>query len=161
MGAIASGGVRILDDRALGQTHIQADKLARVSAQEERELRRRELLYRDDRSLPDVTDKVVILDDDGLATGSTMRAAIMGVKTLGPKTICVGVPLAPPEVCATVAREADEVVCVLQPDVMLSIGGHYERFPQLSDDDCGRCSSTRIASSDMIPARRSRGPAPK
>lgn len=135
MGAIASGDVRVVDDRVFGQAHVQADDLARVSAQEERELRRRERLYRGDRPLPDVTGKVVILVDDGLATGSTVRAAIVGVKSLGPKAIVVGVPVAPPEVCAAITKDINEVVCVLQPEVMLGIGGHYERFPQLSDDD--------------------------
>lgn len=135
MGAIASGDVHVVDDRVLGQAHVQADDLARVSAQEERELRRRERLYRGDRPLPDVTGKVVILVDDGLATGSTMRAAIMGVKRLDPQAIVVGVPVAPPEICAAITKDIDEVVCVLLPEVMLGIGGHYERFPQLSDDD--------------------------
>jgi len=135
MGAIASGDVRVVDERILSQANANADDVSHVSAQEERELRRRERLYRGDQPLPDVADRVVILVDDGLATGSTMRAAIMGVKALGPKRIVVSVPVAPPEVCAALTKDVDEVVCVLEPEVMLGIGGHYEHFPQLTDDD--------------------------
>lgn len=135
MGAIASGGVRVVDDRVLSQAQVQADDLARVLAKEDRELRRRERLYRGDRPYPYVTDKVVILVDDGLATGSSVRAAIRGVRGLSPKAIVVGVPVAPPEVCAAIKKDVDEVVCVLRPPMMLGIGGHYERFPQLTDDD--------------------------
>ena len=135
MGAIASGDVRILNDRVLSQTRVSSDDVARVSTQEERELERRERLYRGDRPLPEIAGKVAILVDDGLATGSTMRAAIMGVRSHEPGAIVVGVPGAAPEVCSALAEEVDEIVCVLQPEILLGVGGLYEQFPQLSDDD--------------------------
>jgi predicted phosphoribosyltransferase len=132
MGAIATGGVRILNDvvRRLG---ISEAVIEAVTAKERRELERRERLYRGDRPSPDVRRSTVILVDDGLATGSTMRAAIAALRKLGPARIVVAVPVGAADTCEEFQAEADETVCAVMPEPFHAVGQWYRDFSQTSD----------------------------
>src|SRR6266403_900089 len=116
MGAVATGGVRVLNDQLVNRLGIPEHIIDAVAARERRELARRERLYRGDRPPPDVRGRTVILIDDGLATGSTMRAAIAALRQQHPARIVVAVPVGAPETCAEFQDEADEAICALTPD---------------------------------------------
>jgi len=135
MGAIASGGVRVLNEEAVYGLRIPPEVIERVAEQERRELERREREYRDDRPTPDVRGKVVILVDDGLATGTTMRAAVAALRRSDPGRIVVAVPVGSPETCAELSTEADEAVCLREPDPFYSVGAWYEDFTQTTDEE--------------------------
>jgi predicted phosphoribosyltransferase len=135
MGAIASGGVRVLDTDLVERFGIPRDRIDAVTREEERELRRRERSYRGDRAPLDLRGRAVLLVDDGLATGSSMRAAIAAVRRLGPKEIVVAVPVAPAATCRDLAGLADDVVCVASPDPFLAVGRFYENFEQTTDEE--------------------------
>jgi predicted phosphoribosyltransferase len=135
MGAIASGGVAVVNDEVVGPAHIPLRVIQAVAARELRELKRREKAYRDDRPLPDITDRTVILVDDGIATGSTMRAAIAALRQLRPARIVVASPSASPSACAELGREADECVCVITPDPYYAVGIWYDDFSQTTDKE--------------------------
>ena len=134
MGAIASGGVRIVSDDVMSAFGIPDRVLATVAAAEERELQRREQAYRDARPVPDVRGRTVILVDDGLATGSTMRAAVATLRAMGAARVVAAVPVAPPETCAALREVVDEMVCVQTPDPFLAVGAWYEDFSETSDE---------------------------
>jgi len=134
MGAIASGGIRVMNPdvsaMAVPQPSIEA-----VVEREERELERRERLYRGERPPVALAGRVVILVDDGLATGSTMRAAALAAKQQNPARIVIAVPVGAAETCEQLRREFDEVVCVLTPAAFRAVGLWYEDFAQTSDDE--------------------------
>jgi putative phosphoribosyl transferase len=133
IGAIASGDVRVVDEAVLRTYDVDLETLERITARERLELERREQLYRDDRPLPTIEDRVVILVDDGLATGSTMRAAIAALRRRRPSKIVVAVPVGARETCAAMARLADEVVCLKTPDPFYAVGMWYDDFEQTAD----------------------------
>lgn len=135
MGAIASGGVRVLNQEALQAHPIDQRTLEAVVERETRELLRRESVYRAGRPPLQLRDQVVILVDDGLATGSTMLAAVQAVRQQQPSRIVVAVPVAPPETVAALRRKVDELVCPLIPEWMMSIGHWYLDFTQTSDKE--------------------------
>jgi putative phosphoribosyl transferase len=135
MGAIASGGVRVLNDEVVHVLNLSNEAIERVAEVERRELERRERLYRDNRRFPDLTDQVVILIDDGLATGSTMRAAARAVRQHRPGRIVVAVPAAAAETCEELTHEVDEIVCVITPEAFRAVGLWYEEFPQTTDEE--------------------------
>lgn len=135
MGAIATGGVIVLNDEVVYGLRIPDHVIEAVVAQEQRELERRERLYRDDRPPPDVRGKTIILVDDGLATGSTMRAAVAALREQQPTRIVVAVPTAAPDICAEFRREVDEIVCVITPEPFYAVGLWYENFAQTTDDE--------------------------
>jgi predicted phosphoribosyltransferase len=135
MGAIASGGVRVVNDEVVGALQVPVEMLDRAAARESLELERRERAYRGDLPPQDVTGKVAILVDDGLATGSTMRAAVRALRRLDPERIVVAVPVAAPPTCEQLRAEADEVVCVLTPDPFRAVGVWYDDFTQTDDDE--------------------------
>jgi len=135
MGAIATGGVTVLNSEVVDALRIPDDVIDRVAAQEQRELERRERLYRDDRPAPNVRGKTVILVDDGLATGATMYAAAAALRELGPDRIVVAVPTAAPETCDAFRDAVDEIVCAITPDPFYAVGLWYEDFSQTSDDE--------------------------
>ena len=137
MGAIASGGVRVLDQDVLRIARVPEASLRQVIATEERELARRERLYRGDRPFPDLRGKTVILVDDGLATGSTMRAAVEALRQEGPARIVVAVPVSSPETCDAFRDVADEVVCAETPEPFRGVGMWYDDFSQTTDDEVG------------------------
>jgi predicted phosphoribosyltransferase len=135
MGAVATGGVRVLNDEIVNGLGIPSYVIDAVAAQEQQELARRERLYRGGRPPPDVRDRTVILVDDGLATGATMRAAIMALRQLQPARIVVATPTAPPETCEELRSEVDEVICAITPEPFLAVGHWYEDFSQTTDDE--------------------------
>jgi predicted phosphoribosyltransferase len=135
MGAIASGGVTVRNEEVVGRLGLGEADLRRVAEAEERELARRERSYRQDRPPPNLAGRVVILVDDGLATGSTMRAAVAAARRLGPGRVVVAVPTAPAATCQRLREEADEVVCTSNPRPFRAVGFSYRSFPQTSDQE--------------------------
>ena len=135
IGAIASGGVRVVDESVLRAYGVDADMLDRITERERSELERRERRYRDDRPFPTVVNRVVILVDDGLATGSTMRAAIAALREEGPREVVVAVPVGAPETCTAIAKLADDVVCLETPDPFYAVGLWYHDFEQTEDEE--------------------------
>jgi predicted phosphoribosyltransferase len=135
MGAIASGGVRVLDRDLLRIARVSEADLRRVIAVEEKELARRERQYRGDRPFPDLRGKTVILTDDGLATGSTMRAAVEALRQEGPARIVVAVPVSSPETCDAFRGVADEVICAETPEPFRAVGAWYDDFSQTTDQE--------------------------
>jgi putative phosphoribosyl transferase len=135
MGAIASGGVVVLDQRLIQLLGIDRSQLERAVAAESRELERREAAYRGNRDPPDLTGKTVILVDDGLATGSTMRAAALAVRELKPARIVVAVPVAAEETCDAFRDVVDEIVCGVTPRPFHAVGLWYDDLSQTSDEE--------------------------
>jgi putative phosphoribosyl transferase len=133
IGAIASGGVRLLDEDVIARYGVSRAEVDAMIVAEERELERRERQYRGDRRMPDLTGKTVILVDDGLATGSTMRAAVAALKREGAARIVVAVPVAAPETCDLLEREVDAIVCAVTPQPFYAVGLWYQDFAQTSD----------------------------
>jgi len=133
MGAIASGGVRLLNDEVINALGIPPNAIDAVARSEQIELERREQLYRGNRGPIGLANKTVILVDDGLATGSTMRAAVMAARQQQPARVIVAAPVGAPSTCADLAREADEVVCVRTPEPFIAVGLWYRDFTPTSD----------------------------
>jgi putative phosphoribosyl transferase len=135
MGAIASGGVRVLDRSLIRVARVSEAELARVIAVEEAELARRERRYRGDRPFPNLRGKTAILVDDGLATGATMRAAVEALRLEEPSRIVVAVPVAAPQTCDAFRDVADEVVCAITPEPFRAVGLWYADFSQTTDEE--------------------------
>lgn len=133
VGAIASGGVRIVNEELVRYLGIDAAELDRIAERETHELRRREALYRDQRAALDVAGRTVVLVDDGVATGATMLVAVEALKELGAKRLVVAVPVGAPDSMARLREAADEVVCLLAPPELTSVGQWYDDFSQTSD----------------------------
>lgn len=133
MGAIASGGVRVMNPMP-GIT-VSPQDLAEVISREQNELTRRELLYRGDRPALSLRGRCVVVVDDGLATGSTMRAAVLAIRQQKPASIVVAVPVGAEETCAMLRADADEVVCAATPRPFRAVGLWYQNFPQSTDDE--------------------------
>lgn len=140
MGAIASGGVRVLNRDVVDHLGISASMIDRVAGEEMRELGRREQAYRHGRAAPDVAGRTVILIDDGLATGATMRAAAAAIRHQRPARLVVAVPTASPDTCETFRRnpDVDEMICVVTPEPFYAVGLSYEDFAQTTDEDVRR-----------------------
>ncbi|HEX9160949.1 MAG TPA: phosphoribosyltransferase [Thermoanaerobaculia bacterium] len=135
MGAIASGGVRVMNEDVLTMLPVRQELIDRVASREQVELERREREYRGARPPLDVHDRTVIVVDDGLATGSTMRAAVRALRAMQPRSIIVAVPVAARETRDALRSEADEVVCLWTPEPFQAVGLWYEDFAQTSDDE--------------------------
>jgi predicted phosphoribosyltransferase len=133
MGAIATGGVRVLAEDVIGSLGLSERDVAAVAAQEQVELEGRERAFRDGRPAPEVRGRTVILVDDGLATGSTMRAALLALRAQGPARLVVAVPVGAPETCEMLQRAADDVVCAATPEPFMAVGVWYADFTQTSD----------------------------
>jgi putative phosphoribosyl transferase len=133
MGAIATGGIRSLNRSVIEYLNISPTVIEAATALEIEELRRRELLYRGEKPSPDLSKRTVIVVDDGLATGSTMRVAIAALRRHNPSKIIVAVPTAAAETCEDLKSEADEVVCAVTPELFYAVGQWYEDFTQTSD----------------------------
>ncbi len=133
MGAIATGGIMLLNEALVRELKISQKALEQVAAREQQELERRERVYRGERSAPDLSHRTIILVDDGIATGSTIKAAISTIKQQQPERIIVAVPVAPPEVCQELKAEVDEVVCLLTPEWLCAIGLWYDDFSPTTD----------------------------
>jgi putative phosphoribosyl transferase len=135
MGAIASGGVRVLNEPLIRELGVRDDELERVTAAEAEELERRERAYRGDRAPIDVTGRTVVLVDDGLATGATMRAAALAVREEGAASVVVAVPVASAQTCDEFREVVDHVVCALTPEPFYAVGLWYEDFSPTSDEE--------------------------
>ena len=133
MGAIASGGVRVMNEDVLRSLGIGEEEIEAVARRELLELARREQAYRGDRKALEIAGKIVVLVDDGVATGATMRAAVAALRQLGSTRVIVAVPHGAEETCAKLRREADEVVCLASPWPYVAVGRWYENFSQTSD----------------------------
>jgi predicted phosphoribosyltransferase len=139
MGAIATGGVVVLNEGVVAELGVPEEVLAEVAAAEREELERREHAYRGDRPPVSLAGRTVLVVDDGLATGATMRAAVRAVRAAGPSRVVVAVPVAAAETCRSLEADADDVVCPLAPEGFRSVGGWYEDFGATSDDEVRRC----------------------
>ena len=133
MGAIASGGVRVLNRDVLDYARVTQQQLDAVAAREERELTRREAEYRGNRAPLDVRGRTVIIVDDGLATGSTMRAAVQALRAMKPKRVIVAVPVGAAQTCEDLREIADEIVCLRTPEPFEAVGLWYDDFTQTTD----------------------------
>ena len=151
MGAVATGGVRVLNEEIVHGLGIPDQVIDAVAARELQELSRRERLYRNGRAAPDVNHKTVILVDDGLATGATMRAAVQALKQQHPDRIIVAVPTASADTCEALRAEADDVVCAATPEPFLAVGYWYDNFAQTTDAEVR----------DLLAQRESRGAPPR
>lgn len=134
-GAIASGGIRVLNREVIAAVGLTRDQVEQISAEEQHELERRARVYRDDAPAPEVRGRLVILVDDGVATGSTMYAAVMSLRQLEPAQIVVAVPVGAPEALALLDHVADGVICPIAADPFDAVGSWYEEFPQVSDEE--------------------------
>jgi len=135
MGAIALGGVRVMNPSIVASFHISEADVLRVAALEQAELERRDRIYRGDRPALEVRDRVVILVDDGIATGATLRVAIEALQPQNPRWMVIAVPIASPESHKLLKACVDEMVCWATPDLLHSIGQHYQNFSQTSDQE--------------------------
>jgi putative phosphoribosyl transferase len=135
MGAIASGGVLVLNQDVVNQLGLTQSVIDAVASKEREELARRERLYRGDRPPVGVAGRTVVLVDDGLATGSTMRAAVAGLKARGPSRIVIGVSIAVPSTCEKLASEVDDIVCAVTPEPFYAVGLWYADFSQTTDEE--------------------------
>lgn len=135
LGAVASGGVRVLNDNLIGFLGIPPERIERIAGLQQRELERRERAYRGERPPLEVQGKTAILIDDGVATGASMLAAITALRRLEPARIVVAVPVATLSTIERLKREADEVICVDSPQEFYAIGQFYEDFSQTTDEE--------------------------
>jgi putative phosphoribosyl transferase len=135
MGAIASGGVSVLNEDVIHYLRLPIEVIDAVAAKEQRELERRELVYRGERAEPEIRGQTILLVDDGLATGSTMRAAVAALRQQQPAQIVVAVPIAAPETCDEFRAEVDKIICAVTPEPFYAVGLWYEDFSQTTDDE--------------------------
>ena len=163
IGAIASGGVRVMNEDLVDALSLSYAQIEAIAAREQVELERRERIYRGDSRPPELSGKTVILVDDGLATGASMRTAIRSLRSHRPGRIVVAVPTAPRSTCAALESEVDEVVCLMSPEPFYAIGQWYQDFTQTSDSEVvtllGEAKAfgrSDLARTDMV----SHGPAP-
>ena len=133
--SVATGGVRVLNDEIVRGLGISEHEIDAVVARELRELSRRDRLYRGDRPPSDVAGRTVILVDDGLATGATMRAAVQALRQQQPGRIVAAVPTASPDTCQVLKAEADDVICAITPEPFFAVGHWYDDFTQTTDDE--------------------------
>jgi putative phosphoribosyl transferase len=145
MGAIATGGFEVLNEDLLDWLRISGHTIAEVGDLELHELQRRDRIYRGNRSLPTIRDRIVIVVDDGLATGSTMRAAIGVLKPQQPQRLIIAVPVAPLDTCDRLRTEVDEMVCLMTPKHFPGIGRWYEDFTQTSDEQVCELLNSHLA----------------
>jgi putative phosphoribosyl transferase len=135
MGAIASGGIRVLNDEVVQYLNIRRELIDAVAEREQTELERRQAAYRHGRPMPSLRNRTVILVDDGLATGSTMKAAVAAVKHQEPKRVIVAVPVGAPDTCQALRNLADEVICARMPTSFAAVGQWYRDFSQTTDEE--------------------------
>jgi len=152
MGAIASGGVRVLNDEVVDALHVPDDIIDRVAASEQAELERRERVYRGDRPAPVLRDQTVMLVDDGLATGTTMRAAIAAVRAQRPAQLVVAIPVAAAESLAALRPLVDALICVTAPEPFYALGLWYEDFAPTTDAEVCALLARAAERAERLPA---------
>ena len=135
LGAVASSGVQVLNDALISRIGVSEAELEKVAEGERQELQRREQLYRGERAAPNIKGRTVVLVDDGLATGASMRAAVAAVRQAEPAKLVVAVPVAAPDTCEALSEEVDKVVCVATPTPFYGVGRWYTDFRQVTDDE--------------------------
>lgn len=135
MGALAWGDVTVFNPEIISGLHISEDTIAIVVAKESAELKRRNQEYRQNKPLPIIENKIVIVIDDGLATGATMRAAIAALKQMKPTAIIIAVPVAPPDTCDEIRPTVDDLVCLETPEPFYAVGTWYDDFSQTTDQE--------------------------
>jgi len=135
MGAIASGGVQVLNEEVIRSMNISEEQIQSIAAKEARELKRREAAYRSNRPPLDLKDYTIILVDDGLATGATMRAAVAALRKQNPRKIIIAVPTASPDTCEEFRAKVDDIICGITPSPFQAVGLWYEDFSQTSDQE--------------------------
>jgi putative phosphoribosyl transferase len=145
LGAIASGGVRVLNERLVREAGVGAARLESITARESQELLRRERAYRGGRPRPEIEGRIAILVDDGLATGATMRAAVVALRSQRPSAIVAAVPVGPTETCAMLESRVDRLACLATPRPFRAVGAWYRDFDPLSDRQVGDLLGRRIA----------------
>lgn len=155
MGAVAAGGVEVLSRDLIKDLDIPASLVQQVAVRERMELDRRDGAFRENREPLDVHGKVVVLTDDGLATGATMEAAIIALRRQQPSRIVVAVPVGAAETCKRLRRLADELVCVTTPEPFNAVGQWYEDFSQTDDDEVRRLLRAAARSATPAPAHTS------
>jgi len=159
MGAIATGGARVLNDDVIRYLEVPPQVIEAVARDEQLELVRRERAYRGSRPPPDLHNKIVILVDDGLATGSSMRAAVAAVRTQSPARIVVAVPLAAVATCEEFKQEVDEIICLRTPEPFSAVGLWYEDFSQTSDEEVrDLLQRAALAAADATPGPHTPAP---
>jgi predicted phosphoribosyltransferase len=154
MGAVASGGLRVLNDQVVRALQIPDYVIDAVAAWEKQEIARREREYRGDRPPPDVRGRIVILVDDGLATGATMLAAVKALRQQQPARIVVAVPTAAAETCDALKTEVDEIICAVTPEPFYAVGFWYEDFAQTTDEEVRELLARSMAANRGAPADR-------
>lgn len=154
MGAIATGGVRVLNEDVVQSLGIPQAVIDAVAAAEQKELQRREQLYRGGRPAPEVRGRTIILVDDGLATGSTMRAAVAALRQQGPARIVVAVPVGAPSTCDEFRADVDQIVCGFTPEPFYGVGQWYEDFSQTSDEEVRELLDLAAKRQSMVETRR-------
>jgi putative phosphoribosyl transferase len=159
MGAVASGGIAVLREDVVRRFGVSDAAVERVIHRERQELERRERRYRGDRPLPEIAGRTVILVDDGLATGSTMRAAVQALRRERPKQLVVAVPVAAPETCDEFRDEVDDIVCAVTPEPFFAVGQWYEDFSQTTDEEVHELLE-RAAALPVTPAGPAAGDGP-
>jgi putative phosphoribosyl transferase len=150
MGAIAASGERVMNQEVLKWSNISPETIERVVKEETEELQRRDQLYRQGKPWPNLTDQIIILVDDGIATGATMQAAIASLRVHQPKEIIVAVPIVSSDICTKIEAEVDQVVCLLQPQSLDAIGRWYLNFAQTSDQEVKDCLAESVKQLKVI-----------
>jgi len=152
MGAIAEGGIEVLSRDLIRDLGVPAALVEQTAVRERLELERRDVLYRSGRSAAPIRARVVILVDDGLATGSTMQAAVLALRQREPARVIVAVPVGASDSCALVRRIADDVVCLSMPDPFRAVGLWYEEFTQTTDEEVSRLLAQATPTGGGLPA---------
>lgn len=135
LGAIASGGIRVLNDRVIAECGIDEATIELITRREQQEIERRDLAYRGNQPPIELLDRTIVLVDDGLATGATMRAAVTALRSRKPASILVAVPVGSQEACEALRLEADDLICLESPEPFIAVGKWYEDFSQTSDQE--------------------------
>lgn len=151
MGAIASHGVRVLNEDIVRRMRVTPEAIAAVEAREQAELERRQRVYREGRAAAPVKGRTVLLIDDGVATGATLRAGLRALRNLFPARVVVAVPVAPPEVCRALETEADEVICLLTPPDFRAVGQFYAGFRQTTDQEVQALLAQAYSQAQAVP----------
>jgi putative phosphoribosyl transferase len=153
MGAIAFGGVRVLNDDVITRLKISQQDIEKVAVRELKELQRRDRVYRRDRPPPDIANRTVILVDDGIATGSSVRSAIATLKPQHPAALIVAIPVAAQQACNKLKTEVEEVVCLMTPKPFNSLSLWYKDFPQTTDKEVRKLLAESDVDDQHVPAQ--------